>query len=71
MSQTPGVIQWVGYDRAVYEEEEGKVSQEVQQVKGLDTTELSWDNLFELWTDPSSSQLHQQLLGAEKALLGQ
>ncbi|KAG9345677.1 hypothetical protein JZ751_008821 [Albula glossodonta] len=58
VSQTPGVIQWVGDDRTVDEEEEGQVGQEIEQVQGADVTELPLDDLLVLRPDPARPQLH-------------
>lgn len=68
MSQVAGVIQWVGYDGVMDEDEERQVCEEVQQIEGAKATELTPDLFLMLLTDPPCLQFHEQLFSTDTTL---
>lgn len=68
LSQVARVIQRVGNDGVVDEDEEGQVCEEVKQVEGAKATEFTPDLFLLLLTDPPCLQLHKQLFSTDTTL---
>lgn len=68
LSQVAGIIQWIGYDGVVDEDEEGQVCEEVEQVEGAKATEFTSDLFLVFLMDPSCLQLDKQLFSTDTTL---
>lgn len=68
LSQVAGVIQRVGNNRIVDEDEEGQVSKEVKQVEGAKASQFTPDLFLVFLTDPTCLQLHKQLFSTDVTL---